>query len=527
MQIKIQLNDSASEFSENVVQKVLTASNARQNEMHREWMYIQVSSISSYRKTTVQRNRKHHKWSLCSIDKFYSNYTFLIKYLLLNSSFLLLLTNYGRTGGMFHRWFMWHMWKSPALFYTLQLLNAHMPMIETTHKCLMSDKSFIQFLHSALHTLKASSLVSVNFYTKFYKILLNSFYESHFNSRHFWYQPQHQHALNPHSINTFCDLSTNSKILLFLFNAIVSNNNSNNNNNNYNYNDGADGDWCCSRRKQQINYYHYYYHHHFCGIEHHRYVVKSFTSSLTTDKLRALQFFYRILLIQCHLICNKYEFRENNVKHQQQQLQQQKHLLAHNQHLLHIVIMSIRWHYKSDKYCCANNKPSDDCHSTLGIENGIATFSSTSNHKLKVSQNDNDTCHHHHHHHHHDHHRHHHSGYQHLHRPTFRSNDSVKSHLNAILFFIILCIPLLTAATSVHNLKYSTNVVKTKYGPLRGIVLRQNPTVEGYLGVPYGKLSSFKSPFLSFRTLFIPSDFSHSFTFSFSFLIPFSPLRQR
>jgi hypothetical protein len=64
--------------------------------------------------------------------------------------------------------------------------------------------------------------------------------------------------------------------------------------------------------------------------------------------------------------------------------------------------------------------------------------------------------------------------------------------LNAILFLIILCIPLLTtaAASSVHNLKYSTNVVKTKYGPIRGIVMRQNPTVEGYLGVPYGKAIS-------------------------------------
>lgn len=35
------------------------------------------------------------------------------------------------------------------------------------------------------------------------------------------------------------------------------------------------------------------------------------------------------------------------------------------------------------------------------------------------------------------------------------------------------------------SIKYSPNVVKTKYGPLRGIVLRSHPLVEAYLGVPY------------------------------------------
>lgn len=37
----------------------------------------------------------------------------------------------------------------------------------------------------------------------------------------------------------------------------------------------------------------------------------------------------------------------------------------------------------------------------------------------------------------------------------------------------------------IGSFKYSTNVVKTKYGPLRGIVLRSHPVVEAYLGVPY------------------------------------------
>lgn len=42
-----------------------------------------------------------------------------------------------------------------------------------------------------------------------------------------------------------------------------------------------------------------------------------------------------------------------------------------------------------------------------------------------------------------------------------------------------------TAKTAAHTMKYSTNVVRTKYGELRGIVVRNNPTVEAYLGVPY------------------------------------------
>lgn len=60
----------------------------------------------------------------------------------------------------------------------------------------------------------------------------------------------------------------------------------------------------------------------------------------------------------------------------------------------------------------------------------------------------------------------------------------LKHHLNAIFFIIVMCMPILSTA-SVHNIKYSTNVVKTKYGPLRGILLRSNPAIEAYLGVPY------------------------------------------
>lgn len=33
--------------------------------------------------------------------------------------------------------------------------------------------------------------------------------------------------------------------------------------------------------------------------------------------------------------------------------------------------------------------------------------------------------------------------------------------------------------------KYSTRVVRTKYGPLRGVMIQIHPPVEAFLGVPY------------------------------------------
>lgn len=41
------------------------------------------------------------------------------------------------------------------------------------------------------------------------------------------------------------------------------------------------------------------------------------------------------------------------------------------------------------------------------------------------------------------------------------------------------------AGNSANSIKYSRQTVKTKYGPLRGIVARSNPPVEAFLGVPY------------------------------------------
>lgn len=59
----------------------------------------------------------------------------------------------------------------------------------------------------------------------------------------------------------------------------------------------------------------------------------------------------------------------------------------------------------------------------------------------------------------------------------------LKHHFLLIFFILITCTPIISA--SLHNIKYSTNTVKTKYGLLRGIMVRTNPSVEAFLGVPY------------------------------------------
>lgn len=60
-------------------------------------------------------------------------------------------------------------------------------------------------------------------------------------------------------------------------------------------------------------------------------------------------------------------------------------------------------------------------------------------------------------------------------------------HTLLLLTTILMCLPIWScqANNAVHNLKYSSNTVKTKYGELRGLIVRNNPTVEAYLGVPY------------------------------------------
>lgn len=59
----------------------------------------------------------------------------------------------------------------------------------------------------------------------------------------------------------------------------------------------------------------------------------------------------------------------------------------------------------------------------------------------------------------------------------------ITNYYNFFIIFFIVCVPIVSS--TVHNIKYSTNIIKTKYGPLRGIIVRSNPPVEAFLGIPY------------------------------------------
>lgn len=61
----------------------------------------------------------------------------------------------------------------------------------------------------------------------------------------------------------------------------------------------------------------------------------------------------------------------------------------------------------------------------------------------------------------------------------------LKNRLSFLAITFLICSPICAITATTHNMKYSSNVVKTKYGELRGIIVRNNPTVEAYLGVPY------------------------------------------
>ena len=58
-----------------------------------------------------------------------------------------------------------------------------------------------------------------------------------------------------------------------------------------------------------------------------------------------------------------------------------------------------------------------------------------------------------------------------------------------VLAFLVLLLGVVVQTQGLGSLlvhKYSTRVVKTKYGPLRGVILQHNhPPVEAFLGVPY------------------------------------------
>jgi hypothetical protein len=425
MQIRTQLNDKCLHSQrENVVQEVSETSDAGEDEALRWRLYIQVSSTRS--------DLHAAKWSLCSIDKFRASCSLLIKYLLVNSFLLSFCERfYFLLSKCFHHPSRNRRPRTSQQEPTRTLVYRVHQLVIDNHQLRMdgeAHKSLMldkSFVLCAVHsTTHHDTTTTANFYMKLYKILLN-FYEIFNNKPNRHHRCWHQHHHERIYFNPHQPIDT------------------------------------------------------FCDLSTNNkassiLVLLSEPSSHRTRLRTPLNLLYGILLIQRHVMCNNsYEFSDNHNVNARGDVKHCNCLqsLPHNQLVLHVTTTKAVKFRALDEASCR------------GIENGISTLEATSNHKLKATApNDNDTCHHHptdegdkfs-------------NCYQHLHR-TFRSNDSVKSHLNAILFLIILCIPLLTAASSVHNLKYSANVVKTKYGPLRGIVLRSSPTVEGYFGVPYGE----------------------------------------
>lgn len=71
-------------------------------------------------------------------------------------------------------------------------------------------------------------------------------------------------------------------------------------------------------------------------------------------------------------------------------------------------------------------------------------------------------------------------------KPSATSSSLLlKKHIFLLVIAFLTCVPISVTTATMHNMKYSTNLVKTKYGQLRGIVVRSDPSVEAYLGVPY------------------------------------------
>lgn len=519
MQIKIQLNHLVYLSNKNVVQETFKTSYVSENEDDALFEAISIIQVSS---TCHNFHNKYNqsKCLLCSIDKSTFNWFFL-QYLLVYiiwhkyfSHYLFVLMKnddrrifftsckqcricndqplfqyqicvqqqnheLNKNGNVQNKSTTnWHnimielQLRLPQLPPPAAAIAAVVPVAPAAHKSLMVDKKCILFLNFSLH-----SLPSYIFYRKLYDILLKIFYVN-FNNNWNDHQMQQNQYLNSYIKRScqngclVCDLSTNSScrqkcssddddhhrnILFMVVDMIIV--------------------------KSGIE----------CSSSSHS-VVKSNTN--TNLKLkhcwRTLSFMY-ILLFQRQCFSDD-EFSDcefflqfNNIKNNFHQP-----IFAQNEHK--------HEHIECNRHQMKLQNP--NIHHV--IDNNISTLT-TSNHKLKGKESDSDNCnmHRHHHHHHynhhhqHEHHHHHHhqeqqkkqqqqhhqlpnercSNYhQHFYRTTFR--------FNAIIILIILCIPLITAS-SVRNLRYSTNIAKTKYGPLRGILLRSNPTIEGYLGVPY------------------------------------------
>lgn len=77
-------------------------------------------------------------------------------------------------------------------------------------------------------------------------------------------------------------------------------------------------------------------------------------------------------------------------------------------------------------------------------------------------------------------------------RTCFGVQHNNRLHKVLVMAFIVWSLPFVSPSSpssSSHEpqLTHSPNVIKTKYGLLRGVILKNEPLVEGYLGIPYGE----------------------------------------
>jgi hypothetical protein len=168
-------------------------------------------------------------------------------------------------------------------------------------------------------------------------------------------------------------------------------------------------------------------------------VIKSF---------KTLKLFCDFLLILLNIKYCKYEFSVTDNLNLKLKYRNDDPLLAHNQIKSNISMDRIRKFYNLWTKWTLRKVKTIENQAKRNFQNYTTERQRTNHHKLSNSHQ--------------------------------KSND----YFNAIMFLIILCFPIISAS-SLHNIKYSTNIVKTKYGSLRGILVRTNPTIEAYLGVPY------------------------------------------
>lgn len=74
-----------------------------------------------------------------------------------------------------------------------------------------------------------------------------------------------------------------------------------------------------------------------------------------------------------------------------------------------------------------------------------------------------------------------------VHEKCIKSLRKIFKCSTTLLMIIMMWNLPFVSSSHEQQLNHSPNVIKTKYGLLRGVILKNEPLVEGYLGIPYGE----------------------------------------